>query len=104
MQQNRPVTTPGADAPRARRYGFPLLAYSLAAIMLGTTLPTPMYALYAEQMHFAVFTTTVIFAIYAIGVLAALLVFGRWSDAIGRRPVLLAGAVLALASAVVFLL
>ncbi len=48
-------------------------------------------------MHFAVFTTTVIFAIYAIGVLGALLVFGRWSDAIGRRPILLAGAVLALA-------
>lgn len=104
MQQNRPVTTPGADLPRARRYGFPLLAYAFAAIMLGTTLPTPMYALYADKMHFAVFTTTVIFAIYAIGVLGALLVFGRWSDAIGRRPVLLAGAVLALVSAVVFLL
>jgi hypothetical protein len=34
-----------------------------AAIMLGTTMPTPMYALYAERMHFAVFTTTVVFAI-----------------------------------------
>jgi MFS family permease len=63
-----------------------------------------MYALYAEKMHFSVFTTTVIFAIYAIGVLSALLVFGRWSDAIGRRPILLAGALLALVSAVVFLL
>lgn len=31
--------------------------------MLGTTMPTPMYALYAERMHFAVFTTTVVFAI-----------------------------------------
>jgi MFS family permease len=36
-------------------------------------------------------------------VLFALLVFGRWSDAIGRRPVLLAGVVAALASAAVFL-
>ena len=65
--------------------------------MLGTTLPTPMYALYAERMHFAVLTTTVIFATYAVGVLFALLVFGRWSDAIGRRPMLLAGAACALA-------
>ena len=72
--------------------------------MVGTTLPTPMYALYAEHMHFAVLTTTVIYATYAGGVLFALLVFGRWSDAIGRRPVLLAGVVFALASAVVFLL
>jgi MFS family permease len=36
-------------------------------------------------------------------VLFALLAFGRWSDAIGRRPVLLAGVVFALASAAVFL-
>jgi MFS family permease len=86
-----------------QRFGFALLAYAFAAIMLGTTLPTPMYALYAETMHFAVFTTTVIFATYAVGVLAALLVFGRWSDALGRRPVLLAGAGFALASGLVFL-
>ncbi len=71
--------------------------------MVGTTLPTPMYALYAEHMHFAVLTTTVIYATYAGGVLFALLVFGRWSDAVGRRPMLLAGVAAALASAVVFL-
>jgi MFS family permease len=87
-----------------RRYSFAFLAYAFAAIMVGTTLPTPMYALYAERMHFAVLTTTVIYATYAGGVLFALLVFGRWSDAVGRRPMLLAGVVTALISAVVFLL
>jgi MFS family permease len=86
-----------------RRFAFPLLAYAFAAIMVGTTLPTPMYALYAEHMHFAVLTTTVIYATYAGGVILALLAFGRWSDAIGRRPVLLAGVAFALASAAVFL-
>ena len=86
-----------------RAFAFALLAYAFAAIMVGTTLPTPLYALYSERMHFAVLTTTVIYATYAGGVLFALLVFGRWSDAIGRRPVLLAGTVCALASAVVFL-
>ena len=88
---------------RRTAVGFPLLTYSFTAIMVGTTLPTPMYALYAERMHFSVLTTTVVFASYAGGVLFALLVFGRWSDAIGRRPMLLAGAACALASAVVFL-
>jgi MFS family permease len=82
---------------------FGLLAYAFAAIMVGTTLPTPMYALYAEHMHFAVLTTTVIYATYAGGVLFALLAFGRWSDAIGRRPVLAAGVAFAVASAAVFL-
>ena len=85
------------------RLAFGMLAYAFAAIMIGTTLPTPMYALYGEQMHFAVLTTTVIYATYAGGVLFALLAFGRWSDAIGRRPVLLAGVVFAVASAAVFL-
>ena len=85
------------------RLAFGLLAYAFAAIMVGTTLPTPMYALYADHMHFAVLTTTVIYATYAGGVLFALLAFGRWSDAIGRRPVLLAGVVFAVASAAVFL-
>ncbi|MDT5193163.1 MAG: hypothetical protein QOI28_5414 [Mycobacterium sp.] len=98
-----PDTQRVTPADRPRRYGFALLAYAFAVIMVGTTLPTPMYALYANHMHFAVFTTTVIFATYAVGVLGALLLFGRWSDAIGRRPVLLAGAAFALASAVVFL-
>jgi MFS family permease len=84
-------------------YGFALLAYAFAAIMVGTTMPSPMYALYSEQLNFAVVGTTVIYATYAGGVLTALLVFGSWSDAIGRRPVLLAGAFCALASAVVFI-
>lgn len=89
--------------PRRSGTGFALLAYAFAAIMLGTTMPSPMYALYSEHLHFAVAETTVIYATYAGGVLAALLIFGSWSDAIGRRPVLMAGTLCALASAVVFL-
>jgi MFS family permease len=86
-----------------RGYAFALLAYAFAAIMLGTTMPSPMYALYADHLDFAVAETTVIYAAYAGGVLAALLIFGSWSDAIGRRPMLLAGTLCALASAAVFL-
>lgn len=88
---------------RTRRFSFALLAYAFAAMMAGTTLPTPLYALYSQRMHFEVLTTTVIYSSYAGGVLVALLVFGRWSDAVGRRPMLLAGTACALASAAVFL-
>ncbi|QRY48399.1 MFS transporter [Mycolicibacterium boenickei] len=71
--------------------------------MAGTTLPTPMYALYANAMHFTVVTTTVVYAAYAGGVLTALVVFGRWSDAIGRRPVLLGGVAVAMVSGAMYL-
>ena len=86
-----------------KRLAFGLLAYSFTAIMVGTTLPTPMYALYSARMHFSVLTTTVVFAIYAGGVLAALLVFGRWSDTVGRRPMLLLAIAFALGSAGAFI-
>jgi hypothetical protein len=57
---------------RRSRVAFPLLAYAFTAIMIGTTLPTPMYAMYSAKMEFSVLTTTVVFATYAGGVLAAL--------------------------------
>ena len=91
------------SVPRTR-YSMALLAYAFAAMMVGTTLPTPMYALFGADLHFQVLTTTVIFATYAGGVSLALLAFGRWSDVLGRRPVLLAGIAFAVASAIVFLL
>ena len=86
-----------------RRFAFAALAFAFAATMLGTTLPTPMYALYGDRMQFEVFTTTVVFAVYAVGVLAALLIAGGWSDVLGRRPMLLTGLGFAVASSAVFL-
>jgi MFS family permease len=72
--------------------------------MLGTTLPTPLYPTYAAQLSFGELVTTVVFAVYAIGVTAGLLLFGHWSDQLGRRPLLLTGLALSGLSAAVFLL
>jgi MFS family permease len=47
---------------------------------------------------------TVIFATYAVGVIASLVLFGRLSDQIGRRRVLFPGLVLSALSAVCFLI
>lgn len=109
MSSNRSAATPtGAEARPAARpaaSGRALCAavFAFAVVMLGTTLPTPLYAVYSDELGFGVTTTTVIFAVYAAGVIAALILFGRWSDIVGRRPLLLAGALLSVASAVVFL-
>jgi MFS family permease len=72
--------------------------------MVGTTLPTPLYGLYQEKFGFSELMVTVIFATYAIGVITALVVFGRLSDQVGRRRALLPGLGLSALSAVAFLL
>jgi MFS family permease len=87
-----------------QRGAFVAVTYAFAATMLGTTLPTPLYGLYQHRFGFSVLMITVIFASYAAGVLAALLLFGSLSDEIGRRPVLLIGLGFSVLSAVVFLL
>jgi MFS family permease len=81
-----------------------LVATAFAIAMLGTTLPTPLYPLYQRTFGFGELITTVVFAAYAVGVVAALLLFGHWSDQLGRRPMLQAGLVLSGLSAVVFVL
>jgi MFS family permease len=84
--------------------GVALAGAAFAITMLGTTLPTPLYPSYQQQVGFGELMTTVIFSVYAVGVIAGLLAFGHWSDQLGRRPMLLAGIVLSALSAGAFLL
>ncbi len=79
-------------------------AYAFTVVMIGTTLPTPLYPIYEQRFGISGLLVTVIFATYAVGVIAALLAMGQRSDQIGRRPVLLLGLGFAAASSVVFLL
>lgn len=74
-----------------------------AVCMAGTTLPTPLYGLYQEKFGFSELTVTVVYAVYAFGVIGVLLLAGDASDAVGRRPVLLAGLGCSAASAACFL-
>lgn len=74
-------------SPRA---AFFLLASITVSLLAGSMAPTPIYPIYQAEWGFSALTVTVIFGIYALVLLAALLVAGRLSDHIGRRPVLLA--------------
>lgn len=79
-------------------------AFVFAVGMAGTTLPTPLYGLYRQELGFGELMVTVVFAVYAVGVIVALLVAGDWSDKLGRRPLLFVALGLSAASAVCFLL
>src|SRR4051794_37861789 len=80
-----------------------LVAAAFLVTMLGATLPTPLYPLYQQELGFGGLMVTVVFAMYAVGVLAALLVVGRLSDEVGRRAVLLPALGVAAASSLAFL-
>ncbi|UQW99552.1 MFS transporter [Streptomyces sp. RerS4] len=74
-----------------------------AVCMAGTTLPTPLYGLYQQKFGFSELVVTVVYAVYAFGVIGVLLLAGKASDTVGRRPVLLCGLGCAAASAGCFL-
>lgn len=109
--KNVPVTDMREDATAraqplvaARQFGPLLVAYAFIVTMAGTTLPTPLYPTYRAELGLSQFLVTVIFATYAAGVIAALLLFGNASDSIGRRRAMLPGLALSALSAIAFLL
>ena len=81
---------------------FPLLASIVVTFLAGSSAPTPLYATYQAEWHFTPITTTVIFGIYALAVLVALLTLGRLSDHIGRRPVLLGAIAVQIVAMIMF--
>src|SRR5580700_3959546 len=81
---------------------FYLLASITISFLAGASAPTPLYALYQAQWGFSPITVTIIFGIYAISVLTALLFVGRLSDHLGRRPVLIAAIAAQTATMVIF--
>ncbi|OCI29915.1 MFS transporter [Oerskovia enterophila] len=99
------MTSPATGPARARsRRAVTVTAFAFLVTMMGTTLPTPLYSIYSTELSFSPLTVTVLFAVYAVGVVGALSLFGRLSDDVGRRPVLVAAVGLALLSALLFLL
>ncbi len=50
-----------------RRLAFAGVAYAFAVTMLGTTLPTPLYPIYEQEIGFSSLVVTIIFATYAVG-------------------------------------
>src|SRR3954471_9781647 len=84
------------------------LGYGLAAGVIGLGLfasltPSPLYRSYSVLWQFSPLTLTLIYATYAFGVLASLMLAGGVSDDVGRRPVLLVALAALMASSVLFM-
>ncbi|MER6797774.1 MFS transporter, partial [Amycolatopsis mediterranei] len=97
------LPTPTSSRGRSAK-AFWSVAAVYALVMLGGTLPVPLYAFWSADMDFGPFTTTLIFAGYAVGVVISLLLFAGMSDRSGRRPLALAALSVVAVSTVIFLL
>ena len=94
---------PERDRPARRsEVGFWIVAVAFTAVMSLGTAPSPLYPLYQERYGFSAAVVTVVFAAYAVGVIVSLFLLGHLSDQLGRRRMLLAAVVTAVASAAVF--
>lgn len=91
-----PVATP-------QRWAYGLIL-TISGIALGVSgMPAPLYGIYQREWHFTPLTTTIVFAVYAFAALAAVLVSGKISDVVGRKPVLLTATAGLIVGLIVFL-
>ncbi len=99
-----PAAQPRSAARISGRPALYLLASLTVSLLAASSAPTPLYATYQSMWGFTPITTTVVFGVYAVAVLAALLFLGRLSDHVGRRPVLLVALTVQVISLVMFTL
>jgi MFS family permease len=71
--------------------------------MAFTTVPTPLWSLYARRDHFSSLTVTIVFAVYALAVALSLFLAGHLSDWHGRRRMMMPALALEIVAGVVFL-
>jgi MFS family permease len=89
-------------ALRNYRFGFWAVAFSFTALMAFTTVPTPLWSLFARRDGFSSLTITVAFAVYAVAVAISLVLAGHLSDVYGRRRLLAPALALNVVAGVVF--
>lgn len=95
---------PAAPTKLSPRLAFPVLALVLFAFFFAASAPSPLFVVMQHDWGFSPSLLTVAFAVYAIALLAALLVAGSLSDHVGRRPVILGALLLQAVAMAMFVL
>jgi len=83
------VTTPPVDNRGASRAGLAVLLLTVFLDLVGFGMVIPILPLYAETMHATDVETGFLLAIYSMLQLVFSPIWGRLSDRLGRRPILL---------------
>jgi MFS family permease len=86
-----------------RGMAFWLMAGVLGLLLFAASAPSPLYGVYQHKWRFSATTLTAVFAVYALALIATLLVVGALSDYVGRRPLIVAALVVELGAVALFL-
>jgi len=106
------VALPGLTAgglPRRTRHqrhhaaAFWVVAVAFCVNLAFSAVPTPLYVIYRQRDHFSTLMITVVYAVYAVGVIGSLFLGGHVSDWVGRRRMLVPALAVNVASAVLFI-
>ncbi|KTB95387.1 MFS transporter [Pseudomonas syringae ICMP 11293] len=97
-------TSPDVKSDGRARNHLGFLAFTTLCFFAASSTPTPLYHLYQEAWGFSAGVLTLIFAVYAFSLLAALLMGGSLSDYLGRRPVIFGAFLLQSVSMLLFIL
>lgn len=89
--------------PISQRSSLVFLAITLLTFLAASSAPTPLYHLYQEGLHFSAGMLTLIFGVYALSLLAALLTVGSLSDHLGRKPVIFTALILNMLAMLLFI-
>ncbi|WP_329482268.1 MFS transporter [Kribbella sp. NBC_01484] len=100
--EHAPATGETRRGRLSRSAGFWAIAASMAILTAFSTAPSPLYGLYRRQDHLSSITITVVYAVFAAGVVTSLLLVGHVSDWYGRRTVLLPALLTGLVAALIF--
>lgn len=98
-----PLVRPLERRQLAGRAAVSVVAGELAIMFAGAVLPTPLYPIYQMRFGFSNLVLTAIYAVYVLGNLVALLIFGRLSDQIGGRNATLPAIGFGIMSTILFL-
>ena len=75
----------------------------LFLFLAASAAPTPLYRVYQARWGFSATTLTAVFAVYVLFLLMTVLIFGRLSDHLGRRPVIITALAVDTAACILFL-
>lgn len=87
----------------SHRSSLVFLAITLLTFLAASSAPTPLYHLYQEGLHFSAGMLTLIFGVYALSLLVALLTVGSLSDHLGRKPVIFTALLLEMLAMLLFI-